>query len=75
MKNDVLSDGQSSDARDCAIDPRVVVVGANACLHHLGRKSPAVRIDVHHRAAQVAHRDGHRGCIVGIANVSTPPTH
>jgi hypothetical protein len=49
--DDSLPDGQSSDARDRAVDPGVVLVSANGCLHHFGSEASSVRIDVHHRAA------------------------
>ncbi len=63
VKNDGLSDGQSPDARDRAVDPRVVLVGTNHRLHHFGGRAPSVRIEVHHDAANVAHRDCDGVCI------------
>src|SRR5215831_2845615 len=67
VKNDALSDGQSPDARDRAVDPRVVLVGTNHGLQHFGGRAPSVRIEVHHRAANVAHGDGDGGGIVRFA--------
>ena len=66
-KNYGLADGQAPDARDCAVNPRVVLVRANGRLQHFARRAPSIRIEVHHRAAHIAHRDGDRGSIVSFA--------
>jgi hypothetical protein len=36
----------------------------NHCFQHFGGRAPAVRIEVHHRTANVAHGDGGGGGIV-----------
>src|ERR1700683_3086656 len=66
VKNDGLPDSQSPHARDRTIYSRVVLVGTNRCLQHFGGKTPVIRIDVHHRAANISHRYGDGGCIVPV---------
>lgn len=48
VKEYSLSDLQSTDASDCAVDSRVVLVRTNDCLHHFGRRTCRVGIKVHH---------------------------
>jgi len=67
VKSDDLSDGQPPDARDCAVDPHVVLIGTNRCLQHFRVKAPVIRIDVHHRAADIPHGDTEGGCVLRFA--------
>src|ERR1700730_14818211 len=67
MKEYGLSDRQSPDARDRAVNSSVVLVGTDHCLQHFRSRTPTVRIEVHHRATNVAHRDVDGGCIVRFA--------
>jgi tetratricopeptide (TPR) repeat protein len=55
VKSDGLSGRHSPDARDCIVDPSSVFVDTRDSLQHFGGGSD-VRIGVHHRTANVAHR-------------------
>src|SRR6266446_26631 len=61
-----LSDRQPADASDRAVDSSVVLVRTNDRLHHFWRRTGRVGIKVHHRAANVAHRDGDGGGVVPL---------
>src|ERR1700685_239626 len=56
-----LPDFQSTDAHDRAVDSRVVLVRANHRFQHSWCRTGCVGIEVHHRAADVAHGDGDGG--------------
>ena len=66
VQQHALADGQRPGARDRAVHAGVAVVRACADLHHDGVRGAAVRVQVDHRAAQVAHRDGDRGSVIGL---------
>src|SRR5476651_614821 len=62
-----LSDRQSTDASDRAVDSRVVLVRTNDRFHHFWRRTCRVGIKVYHRAANVAHGDSDGGGVVPLA--------
>src|SRR5882724_1286465 len=64
-----LSDRQSTDASDRSVDSRVVLVRANDRLQHFRRGACGFRIKVHHRAANVAQRDGDGRGVVRLAEL------
>ena len=67
MEADDLPGGQAARPRDRRVDARVVSVGADDRLEDVRRHAGAVRVDVHHRAADVAHRHRDRRRLVVVA--------
>jgi hypothetical protein len=66
-QQDGLPDREATGTNDRAVDSRVVLVRSNDRLQHLGRGTRRVRIQVHHRAACVAHRDVDGRCVLRLA--------
>src|SRR5579862_7300894 len=62
-----LSERQSTDASDRAVDSRRVFVRMNDRFHYFWRGTCCVGIKVYHRAANVAHRYGDGGRVFLLA--------
>src|SRR5277367_4751955 len=61
-----LSNRQSTDPSDRAVDSRGVLMHTNHRLQHFWRRTCRIGIKVNHRAADVTHRDRDSGRVVVI---------
>src|SRR5688572_17974731 len=73
MEEDGLSDRQSTAASDGAVDSRGVLVRANDRLEHLRRRPGGVGIEIHHRTANIPHREGDGGALVPLTEGEDAP--